>query len=60
MIWNRIPTPNNAPADVVEQVTLEAKYSGYIHRQAEQPAVIVLRCRQMTVGVARDGNALFW
>jgi tRNA uridine 5-carboxymethylaminomethyl modification enzyme len=25
-----------APADVVEQVTLEAKYSGYIHRQAEQ------------------------
>ncbi len=26
----------DAPADVVEQVTLEAKYSGYIHRQAEQ------------------------
>jgi len=25
-----------ASADVVEQVTLEAKYSGYIHRQAEQ------------------------
>ncbi len=26
----------DAPADVVEQVVLEAKYSGYIHRQAEQ------------------------
>ena len=25
-----------ASADVVEQVTLEAKYSGYIHRQSEQ------------------------
>jgi tRNA uridine 5-carboxymethylaminomethyl modification enzyme len=28
-IWNSRP-------DVVEQVTLEAKYSGYIHRQAQQ------------------------
>ncbi len=26
----------DSPADVVEQVVLEAKYSGYIHRQAEQ------------------------
>ncbi len=26
----------DAAADVVEQVVLEAKYSGYIHRQAEQ------------------------
>ncbi len=27
---------SDAAADVVEQVVLEAKYSGYIHRQAEQ------------------------
>jgi tRNA uridine 5-carboxymethylaminomethyl modification enzyme len=26
----------NTPADALEQVILEAKYSGYIHRQAEQ------------------------
>jgi tRNA uridine 5-carboxymethylaminomethyl modification enzyme len=26
----------NTPADALEQVVLEAKYSGYIHRQAEQ------------------------
>ncbi len=34
--WSRALRALDAPADVVEQVVLEAKYSGYIHRQAEQ------------------------
>jgi tRNA uridine 5-carboxymethylaminomethyl modification enzyme len=36
MARTKSDAPLEASADVVEQVTLEAKYSGYIHRQAEQ------------------------
>jgi tRNA uridine 5-carboxymethylaminomethyl modification enzyme len=36
MARTKSDVPLEASADVVEQVTLEAKYSGYIHRQAEQ------------------------
>jgi tRNA uridine 5-carboxymethylaminomethyl modification enzyme len=36
MARTKSDAPLEASADVVEQVTLEAKYSGYIHRQSEQ------------------------
>ncbi|MER3415055.1 MAG: tRNA uridine-5-carboxymethylaminomethyl(34) synthesis enzyme MnmG [Gemmataceae bacterium] len=34
--WDSDLAAHNWPADVVEQVVLEAKYAGYIERQAEQ------------------------
>jgi tRNA uridine 5-carboxymethylaminomethyl modification enzyme len=36
MARTKSDAPLEASAEVVEQVTLEAKYSGYIHRQSEQ------------------------
>jgi tRNA uridine 5-carboxymethylaminomethyl modification enzyme len=36
MARTKTDAPLEASAEVVEQVTLEAKYSGYIHRQSEQ------------------------
>jgi tRNA uridine 5-carboxymethylaminomethyl modification enzyme len=36
MARTKSDAPLEASAEVVEQVTLEAKYSGYIHRQTEQ------------------------
>lgn len=42
VVWSQIVAMNpavqalNTPAEALEQVMLEAKYSGYIHRQAEQ------------------------